>query len=46
MVGGLLFELAEQARFRSATDPIVLALGGFLVWQAVREAAHRRCRAL
>ncbi len=46
MVGGLLFELGEQARFRSATDPIVLALGGFLVWQAVREAAHRRCRAL
>jgi hypothetical protein len=38
MLGGLVFELGEQARFRSATDPLVLALGVWTIWNAL---AHR-----
>jgi hypothetical protein len=41
MTAGIVGELAEQQRFRSATDPIVLAIGGLLVTRAATRI-HRR----
>ncbi len=38
---GIVFELGEQGRFRSATDPLVLALGG---WILLEWADRARCR--
>jgi hypothetical protein len=39
MFAGIVFELGEQGRFRSASDPLVLALGG---WIVVEWASGRR----
>lgn len=43
---GIVFELGEQARFRTMTDPLVIAVGGWLVvaaassWRSARGAAR------
>jgi hypothetical protein len=42
MFAGIVFELGEQGRFRSASDPLVLALGGWIVVEWV--ARRRRSR--
>jgi hypothetical protein len=40
-LAGITFELGEQERFRSATDPLVLAFGGLLIWEWVRGLLRR-----
>jgi hypothetical protein len=44
MFAGLVFELGEQARFRSVTDPLVLSLGGLVLIDAAASAMRRRAR--
>jgi hypothetical protein len=42
MSAGIVAELGEQHRFRSATDPVVLALGGLVIVRAVDALARGR----
>lgn len=41
MVAGIGAELGEQQRFRSVTDPIVIALGGLVIVRAVESVVGR-----
>ena len=39
---GVVFELGEQSRFRNATDPVVLAVGGWILLAGFERRRHDR----